>query len=211
MSENKPKSLLWELLCKTAQIDPDQRGALDAMHAAHPVGGRGTYQRIQEGSSGLRTGTVNKLAKEFGLTASAIMAALQGDPHKTDDQGSPYVAHGMSHPFDTLLHLSSGELSKMERVPRQFVGEVPDDGLKGYKAGEQLVFDSSQAPKIGKVVLVRSASGELMLRGYAEGLAPGRWTAQATAPGYLTKDSEEHGLAVLAVAVTRWPLDGLDM
>jgi len=90
------------------------------------------------------------------------------------------------------------DLEKMEQLPERFTVVMPDDALAGHiDKGTGLIFERDLAPAPGKTVLLADAEGHRFIRLYA--LVRGdHWQAQARAAGYVTLDSREHGLKVLA-------------
>ena len=86
----------------------------------------------------------------------------------------------------------------MEELPDFFTVEMPDGSLAGLvEKGASLIFARDLAPAPGKIVLFHDKTGYLFIRRYA--LVSGdHWQAQSTASGYVTLDSKEHELQVLA-------------
>ena len=174
MSDAQPRSRLWELLCRAAEIDPDGRGALDAMFTAHPVIGRGSYQRIREGSGGRQTATVEKLAEEFSLSIEAIMAALRGELPNPDDPRKPEVAHGLSHQPEQTPTLTREKLMSGVEVNGEFWVELWDDAIgQELPRGTLTLWDAGLQPEVGDFVLIRTEDGRPHVRVYGESLAHG--------------------------------------
>jgi len=86
----------------------------------------------------------------------------------------------------------------MGKLPARFTVHMPDDSLTGHiDRGTGLIFERDLAPTPGKTVLIEDGDGQRFIRIYA--LVRGdHWQAQAKAAGYVTLDSREHGLRVLA-------------
>ncbi len=83
-------------------------------------------------------------------------------------------------------------------LPNLFFVEMPDDSLAGYiDQGTEIVFDKHQAPRVGKPVFIETADGRRFIRNYAEGRA-GSWRALATSDAFLSFDSSQEPLTILA-------------
>lgn len=98
-------------------------------------------------------------------------------------------------------------LKKMGRSdsPARFTLEMPDDSLTGHiEKGAGLIFEASYEPAPGKTVLFEDRDGNRFVRRYAT-VRGAHWKAQATRSVYVTLDSEEDGLTVLATM--RWRED----
>jgi hypothetical protein len=94
--------------------------------------------------------------------------------------------------------ISWGDIEAMGKLPARFTVHMPDDSLTGHiDRGTGLIFERDLAPTPGKTVLIEDGDGQRFIRIYA--LVRGdHWQAQAKAAGYVTLDSREHGLRVLA-------------
>ena len=91
----------------------------------------------------------------------------------------------------------SGEL------PEVFRCELVDDALApNTPKGTPIVFARNAAPYPGVGVLVEDRDGVRYVRVYTQGAA-GHWMASARHPAYVSLDSEQHGLKLLAVAQHR--------
>lgn len=69
-----------------------------------------------------------------------------------------------------------------------------------FEAGGVARFDpvSLRDPAPGRPVLVKDSADNFYVRDYVEGAA-GRWQASSRARGFLTLDSLDHGLTLVAV------------
>jgi transcriptional regulator with XRE-family HTH domain len=101
--------------------------------------------------------------------------------------------------FEDAPHIDLGANMNPQSLPRVFWTPMPDDAMAPrVLAGKLLCFDKGMQPRAGDGILVSDASGRLSVRLYR--VAPlGRWTAHALNPSYEPMDSEQHGLAVVAV------------
>ena len=89
-------------------------------------------------------------------------------------------------------------LGAMQKLPARFTVLMPDDSLAGHiDKGTGLIFERDLAPAPGKTVLLEDAEGQRFIRLYAL-VRGGHWQAHAKASGYVTLDSKEHTLKVLA-------------
>lgn len=96
-------------------------------------------------------------------------------------------------------------LMKMKVVPEQFAVAMPDEALApNISKGTLLYFARLEQwrPNIEDGVLVEDQNGNRCIRRYGEGLGGG-WLAQAINPAYMTLESGQHGLKVLAVMTGR--------
>ncbi len=90
------------------------------------------------------------------------------------------------------------DLQGMTQLPARFTVLMPDDSLAGHiDRNTGLIFERDLAPLPGKTVLLEDGEGHRFIRIFA--LVRGdHWQAQSKASGYVTLDSKEHGLKVLA-------------
>lgn len=111
------------------------------------------------------------------------------------------VAHAMSlPPFDTPPEITWGEAMSTSSLPSSFVLELPDDALNGhFEKGTRVVFSTNASPKVGKPILIEDLQGSRWIRLYGN-VRGDRWQAIATGLGYVTLDSHNDGLTVLAAA-----------
>lgn len=77
---------------------------------------------------------------------------------------------------------------------------LTDDAMApdGLHKGLTVIWDTRRQPRFGKAVLVRDGFGQLHVRRYTQGRAPGAWVAVSPNPAYTTLDSEIDGLSVVA-------------
>lgn len=84
-------------------------------------------------------------------------------------------------------------------LPSRFKLAVPDDALAPTTPkGVILIFSTELRPAVGTGVLVQDETGRRYIRMFAEGPG-GTWIAAARAEGYLSLDSRQHQLRILAV------------
>lgn len=86
----------------------------------------------------------------------------------------------------------------------QAVGEfrfalVDDAMAPDWPRGMHLIFDTVRRARPGRVVLVKTADGQLHVRTYAQGRTPGHWTAEPSQRAYTRFDSQADGLEIVAV------------
>lgn len=111
------------------------------------------------------------------------------------------VAHPVSQPaFDTPLSLDWGDVMNGLKLPTEFVLRIEDDAIGArYPNGTRIVFDRRLAPKVGKPILVEDHAGSRFVRLYGE-VRGTHWRAMSTDPLYVTLDSQNDQLQILAVA-----------
>lgn len=115
------------------------------------------------------------------------------------------LAHRLSHhAFDTPDLLGVEVLMSGENYPETFRAAVWDDAVSPeYPRGLELVWSTTKQPQVGSLVIVRTRHGQVHVREYRQGKAPGHWLAAATDAAFASFDSTEDGLQVQAVAAWR--------
>ena len=111
------------------------------------------------------------------------------------------VAHPASLPNVTLLpiQITWEEVMQKSDLPDRFISVMPDDQAAPRCAtGAQCVWSTIKPARPGRVVLLKDKHGQLHAREYRQGKAPGQWTAAAINPAYVSFDSEQDGLSVVA-------------
>lgn len=85
-------------------------------------------------------------------------------------------------------------------VPEVFRAVLADDSLApDYPAGTEIVWTTKRRAAPGRLILVQDRHGQLHARQCHQGRAPGQWLAAPINPAYLTFDSEEESLTLVAV------------
>lgn len=95
-----------------------------------------------------------------------------------------------------------------DKLPERFVTAIPDDsGGPEYPAGTRIIWSTSKRPSFGSLVLIRDEHGQIHVREYHQGQAPGQWFARPLAPrGFATYDgSMVHIVAVGDEVLRRLP------
>jgi hypothetical protein len=140
------------------------------------------------------------LGWSFDQLAGANAQREHGVQTATSDQG---VAQSMSLVEITVPSTIRWEdVEAMQKLPARFTVLMPDDSLAGHiEKGTGLIFETALAPSPGKTVLIEDADGHRFVRIYA--IVRGEhWQAVAKSSGYVSLDSKQHGLKVLATM--RW-------
>lgn len=197
MSQPEAHNPLWSLLCRAAGVDPSERGALDRLHQEKPAIGRGTYQRIREGSLGLRLSTVEKLSENFGLTSQEILSAVTGIP-RLDDQGQPSVAQAVSHrqPIVTPRKIVWEDLVR-EVLEGLFEMVIVGDALApGYLPGQNGIWEAGSTAKPGQPVLIKLPGDRFELRLLETRGAT--WAGVSQRPGHGELQPERDGAQIVA-------------
>lgn len=164
------------------------------------------------GKPKMRSHLSNIAAGDKGMgdkLAAAIEAALRyprgwmdrqhpssGEAHPTYD-----VAHSASHePLSHDLPLLSREDIMRKPVPPIFRSVLEDDALAPeHPVGTEIVWTTRRRPAPGRLLLLRDRHGQLHARLCHQGRAPGQWIAAPTNPAFLSFDSQEEGVVLLAV------------
>jgi hypothetical protein len=139
------------------------------------------------------------LSKESGFSALWIAKGL--GPKLTAPKAP--LAHALSHsPFNLRL-VTREQVMTGEEQKGQFIYRLTDGAMASHAGqGARVVFDADLTPEPGDGVLLRTASGDALVRRMAMGKHAGHWRAVADDPIiYPTLDSSEDGLTVVAVWV----------
>ena len=105
MTREKSLPPLWAALCDLAQPRLPRGASVDAVHAAYPVVGRGTVQRIREGA-GTKVSSLQKMADHVGVPLSRLVG--EGNT-KDSAQRNP------SWPFERIPPDVWGKMSERAR------------------------------------------------------------------------------------------------
>lgn len=159
-------------------------------------------------------------SRSFGEKAArAAEAALQLPPGQLDKvklrddenwkyaQHSPsgvsvFVAQDVSHPVvsHSLPVITWETILKSTSVPPSFSARLPDDALAPkYPKDTEIAWSTKRQVMPGRLLLVRDRHGQVHARLCTQGREPGSWTASAINEAYVSFDSSEEGLVVLAV------------
>ena len=111
------------------------------------------------------------------------------------------VAQNLSYPraSDDLPMLSWEDLVQRP-VPEIFRTILTDDALSPeHPAGTEIVWTTRRKAAPSRLILVKDRHGQIHARQCHQGRAPGHWIAAPINPAYVTFDSQEVGLELLAV------------
>lgn len=157
---------LWRNICRLANVDPNARGALDAVHAAvGSVVGRGTIQRIAEGVQP-RLASLSKLARALGVDAAQLLGETLS----------------VREPYNVKNHLAQ-ELSQRttivppkelvwedlvtEAFEGQFILAIRGDALAPhFLPGQRGIWQAGSTARAGQPVLIRLPDESFELRIY---------------------------------------------
>lgn len=197
MPPHEAPNQLWILLCKKAGIEPEERGALDRLHEEQPAIGRGTYQRIKEGMTGLRVSTVERLSAAFGLSSREIIEAVTGIPH-SDEQDEPSVAQAVSHRRQIVAPRKIvWEDLVREVLDGLFEMEIVGDALApGYLPGQSGIWEPGDKAKPGQPVLIKLPGDRFELRLMETRGAT--WAGVSQRPGHGELQPERDGAQIVA-------------
>lgn len=169
--------------------------------------------KIELGTIGKTTG-IARLARALGATPEWLEDGVGPEPDWSAPVGADVARESatqlgqaisaLAHPvmldeFTVPSTITWGDVKTMAKLPARFIVLMPDDALAGHiDKGTALVFERDLAPASGRTVLIQTNNGDRCIRVYAHVLGD-HWQAQFTAKsGYVTLDSKEHGLKVLA-------------
>lgn len=141
--------------------------------------------------------------------AAQIESALELGPGWMDRQHlvageSPNAmpaAHVLSHRVgsDALPYIA-WHLIVGQTVPAVFRTTLPDDALApDYPGGTEIVWTTRRRPAPGRLILVKDRHGQAHARQCHQGRLPGQWLAAPLNPAFITFDSHEDGVELLAV------------
>ncbi len=154
-----------------------------------------------------KTTGIARLSRVLGVTAEWLESgdgplpdwSVYRDTMPLVGPTTPALAHPMIlDVFTVPPSFTWEEVEGMTQLPERFTILMPDDSLAGHiEKGSSLIFERDLAPTPSKTVLLEDSDGHRFIRSYA--LVRGdHWQAQPKASGYVTLDSKEHGLKVLA-------------
>lgn len=119
---------------------------------------------------------------------------------KVEEEGSPYMAHGLSHQPEQTPTLSREELMSVLEVKGEFWVELWDEAIgQELPKGTLTLWDAGLVPEVGDFVLIRTADGRPHVRVYGESLAHG-WQGKPLHSDYEAIPGA--GAKVLAVFVS---------
>lgn len=187
------RSNLLELLQR-----PSTGGATGLARALGNLNLRGHLSNIKEG----RRDMGNKLASDIE-DALRLGRGWMDQQHLSPGEPIPGygVAHQTSHPtvFDSLPTIQWERILNNE-VPDLFCSALPDDALAPeFPKGTAIVWTTRRRVAPGRIALVKDRHGQLHARICHQGRAPGQWIAAPTNPAFISFDSQEEGLSVIAV------------
>ena len=171
---------------------------------------RGWSQEQLAAEAGVSQGTIGNIesgARKRPRDILRIVAAAGVSPEWLQDgtglpeEAPKMVAHLASLADATLLpiQMTWEEVMGRSDLPERFISVMPDDqAAPRCAAGAQCVWSTIKPARPGRVVLLKDKHGQLHAREYRQGKAPGQWTAAAINPAYVSFDSEEDGLSVVA-------------
>lgn len=85
-------------------------------------------------------------------------------------------------------------------VPDVFVAVLIDDAMApDYPRGSEIVWTTRRRLAPGRMVLVRDRHGQTHARQCHQGRVPGQWLAAAVNPAYVSFDSVQDQLQLVAV------------
>jgi hypothetical protein len=184
---------MWRTICELANVDPEARGALDAVHLA--VGeavGRGTLQRITEGTQP-RLASLTKLARALGTDAASLLA------------GSPSKSGGVSQ-VDQAVSQRTAIVPPKELVWEDLVGAVFEGqfilAIKGdalmpqYMPGQSGIWQAGATAKPGQPVLIRLPGERFELRYFEDRGAT--WAGVSQKVGHRDLTPERDGAEIVA-------------
>lgn len=103
-------------------------------------------------------------------------------------------------PSANSLPLLSWEAIVQGRVPDVFRALLADDALApDYPAGTEIVWTKHRRAAPGRLILVQDRHGQVHARQCRQGRSPDQWLAAPINSAYLTFDSAEEGLTLIAV------------
>lgn len=205
---------LWGAILGRLGLPPD--ASIDTVHRAiGGVVGRGTVQRIREGTTSTGLGIVERIAAQIGCDASDLLADAYTPSHVASEEMPAYSrrpaaervmldrkghmqAHGLSYKADTVPFLTKEELMSGKDLPNAFKIELPDDAL-GAKApkGTKATFERREA-HWGDAVLLLDANNRPHVRVYRQSLDH-EWEGYAANSDFATFNGSMSGVRVVAV------------
>lgn len=154
---------------------------------------------------------LRKGKRGIGDKLAADIEDATGKPRGWMDQ-QHQIAGEATPSYGVAQVLSLGELSnslplmswealmKDNNTPEVFRAALADNALApDFPQGTEIVWTTRRKVMPGRLVLVRDRHGTVHARQCHQGRAPGLWIAAAIDPAYVSFDSVEDGLAVVAV------------
>lgn len=110
-------------------------------------------------------------------------------------------AHPASHPVGSHdLPYVPWEAIVGHQIPAVFRSTLPDDALSpDFPAGTEIVWTTRRKAAPGRLILVKDRHGQVHARQCHQGREPGQWLAAPINAAYITFDSNEDGVELLAV------------
>jgi len=171
---------------------------------------RGWSQEQLALEAGVSQGTIGNIesgARKRPRDILGIASAVGVSPEWLQDgkgvpSQSPKVgAYAINLEEATLLPqlMTWNEVIAEVPLPDRFITLMPDDqAAPRCPAGAQCVWSTLKPARPGRIVLAKDRHGQLHAREYKQGKAPGQWIASAVNPAYVSLESEEDGLEVVA-------------
>lgn len=152
--------------------------------------------------SGIRNSngdTCRDVEEKLGLPKGSLDIDPADIP-KVEEQGTPYMAHGLSHQPEQTPTLTREKLMSGVEVKGEFWVELWDDAIgQELPRGTLTLWDAGLQPEVGDFVLIRTADGRPHVRVYGESLAHG-WQGKPLHSDY--EPIPGAGAKVLAVFVS---------
>lgn len=159
---------------------------------------RGHLSNIRDGKRGLGDELAAEIEDCFKLGRGWMD---RQHPHAGEDASKSEVARELSDPFGSHdLPYLPWEAIVGRDIPVIFRTTLPDDALSpDYPAGAEIVWTTRRRAAPGRLILVKDRHGQLHARLCRQGREPGQWLAAPINPAYITFDSTEDGVSVIAV------------
>lgn len=199
-------------MSKDSPLQARRRANLRLAMAPPTVGGPAELARLL-GFPKMKSHLSNIKAGRRGMgddLAQAIEAAIdkppgwmdQHHPHAGETPAEYKVAHDMSHHLasDDLPMIKWEDLMELDPVPDLFRTILNDDALApDLPRGTEVLWTTRRRISPGRAMLVRDQHGHVHARICHQGNAPGQWRAIATNAAFLSYDSGDIGVSVVAV------------
>lgn len=111
------------------------------------------------------------------------------------------IAQDLSHAMSShSIPLVPWEKIVQGNVPDVFRAVLTDDALApDFPAGTEVVWTTRRRAAPGRFILVQDRHGQIHARQCHQGRTPGQWLATPINPAYLTFDSAEESITLVAV------------
>ena len=159
---------------------------------------RSHLSNIAAGSKGMGDSLAANIEQALGLPSGWMdrQHPLAGD------RGAVYaLAQDVSQrSLSDDLPLLSWEALVQKPTPEIFRTILTDDALApDHPAGTEIVWTTRRRPAPGRLILVKDRHGQVHARQCHQGRAPGQWLAAPISPAFVSFDSQEEGIELLAV------------